>query len=365
MPLQSDQLLEIIAITGELPAAAFHRLPFKESYRYNLMAGLKEKKLVRSYSRNGLKGYRLTNGAKELLLARNPKRFGFFLTGSVETNKLHSEYTRRLRLHHTAEATVTLTNAGVNVFPDEKPTLFAGPPADVSKPPEAAFYYSREVKAIEDEHLKIRSSRIAGVLFTAEEILLTYNSGGNLMKWEYQTELRCKALMEIRFWQNTATAIYRHANVNGLMLGAGMDMALPLLTSTGGHKRQYFYLDESFERFYYAPNTPEGEAQIRIICSVDARNELSDLLLSDLAPMNPGLYIEHDALTHEGVPVLLAFDFDMQRLRRFHMALNQPGTAGEVYCFDFQKPLLEKYLDGMATFKSIDLEKTRRRFFDT
>ena len=159
MPSQSDQILELIAVTGELPAAALHRLPIKESYRYKLMAGLKDKKLIRAYCRNGLKGYRLTTTAKELLLTRHTERFGFFLTGNAETNRLHSEITRRLRLHHTADATITMVNAGVTFLPDQKPRLFSGSPAAVSKPANAAFYYSREMKNLEQEHLKIVRSR--------------------------------------------------------------------------------------------------------------------------------------------------------------------------------------------------------------
>jgi len=354
----------MIAIAGEFPAAALRRLPIKESYRYKLMADLKEKKLIKVYAREGLRGYKLTAKARGMLMSSNPDRFGFFLTGNSETNKRLTDYKRRLRLHHTAEAMVTLSNIGIALYPDEKPLLFGETPAAPSKPPKAAFYFSREMKNLGNEHLKIRSSRAAGVLFTEDAMLLTYNTGSNLMKWEYQTELRCKALLTARFCQDTATAIYSDAQVSGLMLGTGMDMALTLLLSTGGYHRQYFRLDGTFERFYYAPNNPEGETQIKILCSGSAKSALSNLLLSDLAPGNPGLRVEHDALSHEGVPVLLAFEFDLERLRRFHDSLELFGQSGLVYCFDFQKPPLEKYLGTMARFQTIDIKKTERRFFN-
>ena len=299
-------------------------------------------------------------------MLRNPNRFAFFLTGNAETNKRLTDIRRRLRLHHTAKTTVTLMNAGITVFPDEKPHLFDENPAAVSKPSEAAFYYSREMKSLGIEHLKIRNSRSAGMLFTEDEILLIYNTGKNLMKWEYQTELRCKALMNSRFCQDAATAIYTDINtqVNGLMLGSGIDMALALLTSAGGYHRQYFRLDGTFERLYYAPDTPEGEAQVRIICSGEVRKSLEKLLLSDLLPGDPGLRIEHDAFDHNGIPVLLAFDFDLERIRRFRNSAELLNQTGRVICFEFQEPVLEKYLGPLAEFQTISLEKVEGRFFN-
>ncbi|MDR1630769.1 MAG: hypothetical protein LBS36_11270 [Oscillospiraceae bacterium] len=363
MPSQSEQILELIAITGELPAAALRRLCIKESYRYKLMANLQNKKWIKSFVRDGLKGYRLTATAKQRLVTNNPRRFSFFLTGNAETNKLHTEITRRLRLHHTAEATVTLMNAGIKVFPDEKPPLFSRTPAAVSKPAEVVFYYSREMKNIGQEHLKIRSSRASGVLFTDTDILLVYNTGKNLMKWEYQTELRCKALMNTRFCRDSATTIYTDGRTNGLMLGTDMDMAPLLLTSSGGYRRQYFRLDGTFDRFYFVPNTPDGETQLKILCSASVTNDLRKLLLSDLQAKDNGLRIEHDALTRNGTPVLLAFDFDMERIRRFHDSLEMFGQNGLIYCFDFQKPALETYLGTLAGFQTIDMGKVVKRFF--
>ena len=127
MPSQSDAVLALIAAVGELPAAALRRLIVSEDYRYKITADLKAKKLIKLFSRDGVKGYRLTAKAKELLLIGHPTRFGFFLTGNADTNKLHTEVTRRLRLHRNAEAIITLLHAGAAIFPDEKPALFGEP----------------------------------------------------------------------------------------------------------------------------------------------------------------------------------------------------------------------------------------------
>lgn len=61
---QAYHLLGLIAVCGELPADAIHRLPISESYRYKVIASLKSQKLIRLFGRDGIKGYRLTPVAK-------------------------------------------------------------------------------------------------------------------------------------------------------------------------------------------------------------------------------------------------------------------------------------------------------------
>ena len=139
-------------------------------------------------------------------------------------------------------------------------------------------------------------------------------------------------------------------------------MALTLLNSNGGYSRQFFRLDGTFERLYFAPNTPEGEIQVKILCSGEVREALQDLLLSDLHPPQPGLRVEHDALRDDGAPVLLAYEFDLERLRRFRDSLQLFGGTGLVICFDFQQHVLEEYLAGLTEFQTVSLEKVRQRF---
>ena len=179
------QLLELVAISGELPADQLRRLPGGDAYKLNVVRSLKSKKLLRTYYRNGLRGYRLTSSAKEALLCENPARFSFSLTGASETNLVKSEITRRLRLHRVAEATVTMMNADILFFRDEKPFLFS-PVWDNSSEfvRTPVFYNSREIKEIGTVFVKIRGARSVGVLLTSADIFVVYNLGYSLMKWE-------------------------------------------------------------------------------------------------------------------------------------------------------------------------------------
>lgn len=306
---QAFHLLELMALCGELPAAIIHRLPMTENYRYKVISGLKRHKLIRLFERDGVKAYRLTAAAKALLMQQMPERFRFYLDGNAEQNLYRSELSRRLRLHANAHTYVTMMNAGIPLFQNEKAPLFEPSScAGVSQPTEAVFYCSREFKDIGPESKKIRSSRASGILFDNHRIHLIYNAGDTLMKWERQTELRLRAMIAARFCHDPDRAWYREDDIIGLMLGDNMEIALKLLRSDGGYRQSGYRPDASFERFRFCPNTPEGEKQLRILTS-PAYTQVRQLLLSDLngTPLNES--IEHDAWESDGQPVLLALDF--------------------------------------------------------
>lgn len=110
------------------------------------MTSLKKSGLLRTYYRDRLRGYRLGAKAKAALLDGWPERFSPYLTGDTDTNRLKSEVNRRLRLHRLAETYVTMDNAGIGLFQDEKPKVFSpqGYHGEAIEYP--AFYSSREVK---------------------------------------------------------------------------------------------------------------------------------------------------------------------------------------------------------------------------
>lgn len=61
---QAYQLLALVALSGELPASQLSRLAGGTSYKENVVKSLKRQRLLLSYYKNGLRGYRLTAAAK-------------------------------------------------------------------------------------------------------------------------------------------------------------------------------------------------------------------------------------------------------------------------------------------------------------
>lgn len=162
---QRERILSLIAVCGELPADQISRLPGGERYKLNMIQQLKKRKQIKTFYKDGLRGYRLLLPTKEMLLEKNPDRFTFFLTGVNETNHIRSEITRRLRLHRLAETTVTMLNGGVEVYRDSKPDVFTPSytPTEITSP---SFYNSREIKELGIDTIKINGARAMGVLLT-------------------------------------------------------------------------------------------------------------------------------------------------------------------------------------------------------
>ena len=192
-------------------------------------------------------------------------RFSPPLTGSAETNHIKSELTRRLRLHRIAEATVTMQNAGVRIFRDEKPDVFSPDREETNRINLPAFYNSREIKAMGTVFVKIHGARSVGVLLTENEILVAYNLGGSLMKWSYKAEMRTKALMKTVLCRERLPNLYSPDAVQGLLFGNDMDLAAEILAGESG--KQYFLLDGNYGHFYYLTNDRKGELR-GVICSI-------------------------------------------------------------------------------------------------
>lgn len=119
------RLLSLTAISGEFPTDQLNRLPGSPYYLESVVTALKKDGLLRTYYRDKLRGYRLGPRAKATLLKSRPDRFASYLTGDTDTNRLKCEIDRRLRLHRLAETYMTMDNAGVCVYRDEKPAIFA------------------------------------------------------------------------------------------------------------------------------------------------------------------------------------------------------------------------------------------------
>ena len=316
------RLLSLTAISGEFPTDQLNRLPGSPYYLESVVTALKKDGLLRTYYRDKLRGYRLGPRAKATLLESRPDRFASYLTGDTDTNRLKCEIDRRLRLHRLAETYVTMDNAGVCVYRDEKPAIFAPEGYAGGRIVYPAFFSSREVKEMGIDTTKIRSSRSTGILLAPSGIFVTYNSSSALMKWRYKSEMRVKALIWSVICQQRLSSQFRHEDVHGLILGNSMDLAYQILTSTGGRKHDFFMLDGSYEHFLYLTNDHQGEVILALLCDPGKTAELDRILLQGLTARQPGLAIEHDGISPDGSPVLFGYFCDLPRIARFNTSLD-------------------------------------------
>lgn len=353
-------LLTLTALSGEFPTALVSRLPGGDAYKMKVVKRLKRDKFLHTYYADGLRGFRLTAAAKKMLLAGWPEVFCPYLTGHAETNMLKSELTRRLRLHRMAEVLVTLYNAGVSVFPWQKPFVFGPvpPPGDtwIDWP---AYYSSREVKEIGPQCDKIRGSRATGVLLTESGIYAVYNTGASEMKWERNAELRLQVLLKIDLCQHRLSVQYAYVGQSALVFGADMKQ-LPTLMGVGGDKRhKYFVLEESYRHFHYLTGDCHGEVILQLLCDSEKKAMLDNILTQDLSEPKENWLMPNDAMDGDE-PVLFGYTCDMPRIKRFTGALKAHGLKGALYCFDFQVEALSQICGKNVDIRCMDFEAVKR-----
>lgn len=339
-------LLTLTALCGEYPIRQISHLPGGSAYLESVVTALRRDGLLRTFSKDGLRGLRLTSSAKRLLLADAPEWFSAYLTGSSEPNKLKSEIPRRLRLHRMAEVLTIMHNADIPAFPWEK-APFSAASQSAAIP---AYYTSREVKEIGPQGAKIKSSRATGILLTDGGIFLTYNTAKAQMKWEYKAELRFKALLQTE-------GVMPDAEISGIVFGSTMEQ-LSILTQPDAHS--YFLLDGSFPHFYYLTNDRYGEAILRLLCNTQQRRTLDAILADGLHEGIPNWRVENDAIDSEGNPVLFAYTCDFPRIRRFDTALELHGMTGTLICFDYQEEALREICGQCVMLQSIDFQQFER-----
>lgn len=352
----SGLLLTLTALSGEFPADLLGRLPGADSYKEFAVKQLKRENLLRTYYRDGVRGLRLTSTAKKLLLANHPDRFYPYLSGAAETNRLKSEITRRLRLHRIAEVLVTMLNAGVSVFPWEKPAVFQpAPPLPDTRIDRPAWFSSREVKEIGPQRSMIRGSRAVGVLLTGGDIFVVYNTGASEMGWEFRAELRLKTLLKTDLCHARLPAQFRNAQQSAIVFASDMRRIAAFMGAHDQGSHDYFVLDGEFEHFCYLTSDHHGEVMLQLLCDPDEQAALDAVLAEDLSAPQPGLVVENDAMDGNE-PVLFGYTCDMPRIKRFDNALHIHDKQGTLYCFDFQEDALREVCGPNVSIRVIDFD---------
>ena len=341
-------VLQIVAISGEFPPAFSGHFPGGSSYIESVIGKLKKDGFLRVYSKNGLRGLRLTTSAKRLLLQKYPVDLAPYLTGTSETNFLKSEPERRLRLHRMAEALLILHNAQIPSLPWEKPSIQDW----VSKTTLFPVYYSsREFKSLGSLCTKIRNSRMTGVLFTEQAIFPVYNMASSFPRWAYNAEIRLKAVLQTEFCRNA------QFTVSGIVFGSS-PMQIPAILNNMA--QNHFLLDGSYPHFYFLTLDHVGEVGAYQLCQPGIQEQLNEILSENLPPPSPAMPIEHDALEQDGSPVLFSYLCDLPRLHRFRCALTLHDQTGSILCFDYQAEALQAVFGTQVNITSIDFAAYER-----
>lgn len=354
-------LLTLIALSGEVSLSLVDRLSSTNYYKHKMLNRLKEKKLIRTYSSNDLRGLRLTTKAKKLLSASQPDKYASIFSGETATNAPKYSISGRIRLHRMAEVLLLMHNAGMVVFPWEKPPIFQPARTHIGYSIQCPTYYSsREIKEIGPQANKVRGSRATGILLADGELFVVYNTADTEMKWEYKAEMRLKALLQIELCQMRLPEQYQGTAQNAIVFGADMTQMEWLMGIGSRATRSFFVLDNNFEHFYYLPNNRHGEILLQMLCKSEQQNLLNEILMENLSECQPNHSIVNDGFDDSGAPVLFGYTCDMPRIKHFDTALALHDQAGTLICFDFQEASLRRICGSRVSLQVIDFEAFER-----
>lgn len=358
----SALLLMLIALSGEFPIEQVRRLSGSVSYADFVVKRLKRERLIRTYYRDGLRGLRLTAAAKKQLVADWPDRFGPLFTGDTMTNAPKYTVLHRLRLHRMAEVLVSMFNVGISSFLWEKPVVFTPTPLDQAPYIEGpAYFSSREVKQLGAAATKIRNSRAVGILLSDRQVFSVYNTGPALMKWEYQAEMRLKALLQIELCQNRLPGQFGGAELGAILFGTDTGQ-VPALLDADAQCQNRFIQDGGGSHFYFLTCDHFGDVILYLLFHPDEKSVLDGILSQGLDPPRPNWAVVNDAMDGD-TPVLFAYTCDMPRIRKFDNILHIHGWQGTLYCFDFQEDAMRQICGPNVDIRRIDFDAYERSVF--
>ena len=348
-----DELLLLVAVSGEIPADWIGTAVGSESYGAALITRLKKEGMLRQRKKDGLWGYLLSVKAKRYLLNRYQKDVEMYLDGASSTNHVKSELDKRLRLHRMSMVWIFCRKAGIGVFLHQKPTL----PWEMGRETKeetiweksewAAYYGTTEWKRPGD--LEIKGSRACGLLM-GSHCYIVYNTMNRLMKWGPKIERNLAGRLEIRMRKYGGTFL-----TGAIFFGTGMEMLRRLLESEGGIKGNLFALDDIYEHYYYVPLRAETWLQLRLLCDEMGNQRLTAFLgqLSNI-PSQKEQHLE-DGWDQDGSPVYFCYLMDLRKISRIlKRTLARPG---KLICFSYQAQALREIFPESFRIQAMEPEK--------
>lgn len=362
-------ILEYIALCGEFPYQSLEMLDRNKVILQRTINKLKKEGYVTITGSGPMKTIRITTKAFPVVEAINPNFLNDYMQttenhhfrgGKYKNNNVGARQT--WRRHRMAEILCLFKQLNVGVWQYQKPQLsLANNTVPTITEDKKLFFTSKELKnADKNQRYKTDFTRIMGALFSPGGIYCIYNTNKGLMKWNSQGEGKAQVLVEDIVRQNST--IYHASNFsadNAIMFGKDMEPALEILNSNGGKKDsngfELLSFDNTYRNIYYITLDANGKEQLNIMMQKDWHKILrSAIFPSEL------INFQHSNIDCDAVDgnkyILMFFDGNIGRLRRFYQSSFEKGKKFEVLCFPWQAGLIKDYMGEKASCKTLTLE---------
>ena len=265
-----------------------------------------------------------------------------------------------------SEIVVMMIKAGVKTTPEDKARINSEKCIGEN---ETCFYSSLEIK--DTGMFKLRmdktngqergtiNSRVIGSLIGCGGVYAVYHTGKRPIKWaksvEGQMAYAISVIARDQYNGNVPAGSIKEC----IVIGYTNEVFYKIATS---ENNAVLGLNNGYKSLYAIPYDKNGLTIIQQMIKPEWREKMKKRVLPDHDHVTNNLGIEADGIRGAEIAFLFCIP-DLSRLCRFLAALafSAGQITGEmhyvIYCFDFQKELVEQLNDGLAEIRTVGLEK--------
>lgn len=373
-------ILEYIALCGEFPYNSLDILGKNKVILQRTLNNLKKEGYITISGSGVMKTIRITKKSFEVIDAINPNFLQHYLTvsenhhfrgGTYKNNNVGARQT--WRRHRMAEILCLMYQNGVKIWEYQKPQLSLS----TSTVPQISendllFYTSKELKnADKNQRYKTDFTRIMGAIFSPGGIYCVYNTHKGLMKWNSQGEGKAQVLVEDIVQHNSQK---HHEDFfvaeDAIMFGKGMSPVSDILNSNGSNKDsngfELLSFDNTYRNIYYITLDENGKEQLKIMTSPCWHEKLCNAIFPEAFIDFKHSIIDCDAIDKSSdTYILMFFDGNIGRLKRFKQAAYDSKKNFELLCFPWQIDVLQQYVESKIKLRTLQLEDIKNIYKDT
>ena len=358
----THQLLQLLAVSTEFPAASLHllgsmrsikdlvhRLESVQDIRFPSSDAVYQTKLLSVNGYRDKRNIRLSKNALPLLDELYPGALEYYLRVS-QNHQFSSGHYHVGRNHRVGEAIAMAMMAGLEFRPYALPQLRKGVIRRVI-PANPSFYIARDIKGNEcDNTDKTVFTRIVGMVFYPGGCHTVYNTRDAVMKWSGKGEYKAAYHFSELARCNAGLRDVHSA----LLLGNDPNIALQTIMESDKAQKKPMRFDSIYHRIHFLPLNSNGTRLLQILTLQDWNERILDTLF-ETEQRQTGV-MEYDACIN-GAFVFSYLDGDLARLIRFRNGLRtETKRQLEVLCYPWQCEFLRSYLGDRVILKTMSME---------
>lgn len=274
------------------------------------------------------------------------KRKKNFYRTNLDGNAINRQKMQRLEMM--SESSMFLSEAGIHVFPHEKPYL-RGEELSFWHP---VFYQSVEIKEImEDEEARAMASRMTGCICFEDRIFPVYSLADDLIKSGDITEKMMIERLNI-FFSRRAGRMEAESAFLFTWKFEKLHERLALTPNDGAQ----FFLNENYRHYYLIPYSREGKRLIALLLKKYGTEELMNMVVRNAWRKTISM-IDADGIDEDGVYIFNYLIPDIYRLKKMIKSANAlKEKRFHVFCYSFQEKALIKELPENVTYSVYEFD---------